>query len=451
MTFTAQAIAAATGGALRGGGAPPPQEPGGVVTDSRVVGPADWFVALVGETHDAHAFLGDVARRGCAGVVATHVPEGWALPWVEVGDTLVALQDLGRAVRAGFDGPVVGITGSAGKTTTRVMVAELLAALGPVHATRGNLNNHVGVPLTLLAYTPPAASMVLEMGMNHRGEIAVLQDIGRPTVRLVTNVGPAHVEGCGSLEGVAAAKQELFDGARPGDVCCVNLDDPFISAMPLPAGARRLTWGRHPESTVRLVSASVDGAALTTELHVRTPDGDVRATLPVPGLHLAQNATGAIAVAHALGVPVTTMADALGRYAPEGMRNRVVHLGGHRVIDDAYNANPTSMEAALRLLATLPGPRVAVLGDMLELGAVEEPAHREVLACAVSLGLDAVHVTGPRMAIAARAFAGVQVHADPETLADALLPSLAPSTAILVKGSRGARMERVTDRLRGAT
>lgn len=209
-------------------------------------------------------------------------------------------------------------------------------------------------------------------------------------------------------------------------------------------------WGRHPDATVRLVDAEVDGVALTTRLHVRTPDGDVRATLPVPGLHLAHNATAAIAIAHTLGVPVETMGPALARYAPEGMRNRVTLLGGHRVIDDAYNANPTSMDAALRLLASLPGPRVAVLGDMLELGAVEAESHREVLACAVSLGLDAVHVAGPRMTAAADAFPDVRAHADPEALADALLPSLAPSTAILVKGSRGARMERVTDRLRGA-
>jgi UDP-N-acetylmuramoyl-tripeptide--D-alanyl-D-alanine ligase len=175
-------------------------------------------------------------------------------------DTLVALQDLGRAVRRTFTGPVVGITGSAGKTTTRVLVMEVLAALGRVHATRGNLNNHVGVPLTLLALEEPsaAAALVLEMGMNHLGEIALLQDVGAPTIRLVTNVGAGHVEGCGSIEGVAAAKQELFDGARAGDVLVVNLDDPRVAAMPLPAGTRRLTYGRHADAEVRLVAVDSD-------------------------------------------------------------------------------------------------------------------------------------------------------------------------------------------------
>jgi UDP-N-acetylmuramoyl-tripeptide--D-alanyl-D-alanine ligase len=409
-------------------------------------------VALVGEKHDAHDFLGQVAAAGCDYVVATRVPQGWTGTWVEVPDTLVALQDLGRAVRRAFVGPVVGITGSAGKTTTRVLVMEVLAALGRVHGTRGNLNNHVGVPLTLLALeeSPPAAALVLEMGMNHRGEIAVLQDIGAPTIRLVTNVGAAHVEGCGSIEGVALAKQEIFDGARAGDVCVVNLDDPRVAAMPLPAGVRRVTYGRHPDADARLVEVRVDAEALVTHLRVITREGVVESTLAVPGEHLAHNACAAVAVGLAAGVPLATMGASLARYAPEGMRNRVERIGGLRVIDDAYNANPTSMEAALRLLASLPPPRVAVLGDMFELGSVEAESHVAVLALARALPLDAVHVTGARMCRAAAAVPGVHAHEDAEALAGALADSIAPSTAVLVKGSRGARMERVTALLREA-
>jgi UDP-N-acetylmuramoyl-tripeptide--D-alanyl-D-alanine ligase len=463
MKFTPEQIASATGGALhdmgRGAHAAPRNAPGAspalqIVTDSRKAGPETCFVALVGERFDAHDFVAQVAQAGAALVVTSRPPEGCAVPCVEVPDTLVALQDLGRAVRRAFSGPVVGITGSAGKTTTRVLVVEVLRALGPVHHTQGNLNNHVGVPLTLLAYddTLPAAAMVLEMGMNHLGEIAVLQDIGAPTIRLVTNVGEAHVEGCGSIEGVARAKQEMFDGARPGDVCIVNLDNAFVAAMPLPAGARRLTYGVHPDADVRMVEARIDGEALTTHLVLDVAGTRVTAMLAVPGLHIAHNAAAAAAVALAAGVPLGSLGEALSRYAPEGMRNRVEHLHGLRVIDDAYNANPTSMEAALRLLAALPGPRVAVLGDMLELGAAEADAHRAVLSLAVSLGLEGVHVTGPRMTAAARDLDGhLIVHADVDALADALLPHLAPASALLVKGSRGARMERVTARLRGGT
>ena len=450
MTFTPRAIAAATGGVLHAALADTALRIG---TDSRVAGPGTCFVALVGERFDAHDFLAQVAAAGTDLVVATRVTDGWNRPWVQVADTLVALQDLARAVRRSFHGPVVGITGSAGKTSTRVMVADVLRALGTVHHTQGNLNNHVGVPLTLLAYAPgstPAASMVLEMGMNHLGEIAVLQDIGAPTVRLITNVGAAHVEGCGSLEGVARAKQELFDGARPGEVCVVNLDDARVAAMPLPRGVRRLGYGSAAQADVRLLSARIDGDTLQTHLVLDVTGARVEATLAVPGLHLAQNAAAACAVGLACGVPVATMADSLARFAPEGMRNRVERLAGHRVIDDAYNANPTSMEAALRMLAALPGPRVAVLGDMLELGTAEADAHREVLALAASLGIE-THVTGSRMATAAAHVPKIRVHADADALADTLLPTLAPSTALLVKGSRGARMERVTARLRGGS
>lgn len=447
MNFDLEAAAQATGGLAHGATAGRSH----IVTDSRTAGPGTAFVALVGEKHDAHDFLQQVAAAGVDFVVASRVPAGWSLPWVEVPDTLIALHDLGRAVRRAFAGPVVGITGSAGKTTTRVMIAEVLTALGRVHATRGNLNNHVGVPLTLLALEdePPAAALVLEMGMNHRGEIAVLQDIGAPTIRLVTNVGAGHVEGCGSIEGVAAAKQEMFDGARTGDVCIVNLDDPRVAAMPLPPGVGRVTYGRHPDADVRLAEARVDADALTTIFRVETQDGTVMGTLSAPGEHLALNACAAVAVGLAAGVPWAGMGASLARFQPEGMRNRVERIGSLRLIDDAYNANPTSMEAGLRLLAALPAPRVAALGDMLELGSVEAASHVAVLELARSLPIDAVHVTGPRMGLAAASVPGVRVHADAAALADALAETLSPSTAVLVKGSRGARMERVTDRLRG--
>lgn len=444
MIFDAATIAAATRGErLHDGPAGP------VGTDSRRVAPGSWFVALSGDKFDGHDFLGVVAASGAAGaLVSREAPAGWTAGLVRVPDTLVGLQDLARYARDQFDGPVVGITGSAGKTSTRVMVVEVLRALGAVHHTQGNLNNHIGLPLTLCATPPDADVVVVELGMNHLGEIALLQGIARPTVRLVTNVGAAHVEGCGSLDGVARAKQELFDGAAPGDVVCVNIDDPRIAAMPLPPDVRVVTYGAAEGAMVRLTDVAVDGERLQTRLRIETPDGTVRATLEVPGAHLAINAAAAAAVAWALRVPVHGIGPALSRFQPEGMRNRVEDIGGIAVLDDAYNANPVSMVAALRTLASLRGRRVAVLGDMLELGGEEASAHAGVLAEARALGIDAVWVTGPRMAAAAPA--DVRVFPDAEALADALGAELRPGDALLVKGSRGARMERVVERLRAA-
>ena len=446
MIFDAARIARATHGSLVAEGAAGP-----VTTDSRRVAPGSWFVALPGDRFDGHDFLPMVAAAGAAGaVVSREAPEGWSRGLVRVADTLVALQDLARSVRAEFRGPVVGITGSAGKTSTRVMVVEVLRALGRVHHTEGNLNNHIGLPLTLCALPPDADAVVLEMGMNHLREIALLQEIGAPNVRLVTNVGAAHVEGCGSIDGVARAKQEIFDGAREGDICCINLDDPRISGMPLPDDVHVVTYGSTAEATIRLTDVAVDGDRLQTRLRIETPDGAVRATLDVPGAHLAINAAAATAVAWALRVPKDTIGPALSRFQPEGMRNRVEHLGGVAILDDAYHANPISMVAALRTLAGLRGRHFAVLGDMLELGVEEQAAHAEVLSAAIDAGIDEIWVTGPRMTLAAERFDGVRVFPDADALAEALVPELHEGDSLLVKGSRGARMERVVERLRAA-
>ena len=447
MMFDARSIAIATGGRIVHEGASGP-----IGTDSRRVAGGSWFVALTGDRFDGHDYLPHAAAAGCAGAVVSREPAGWTRGLVVVDNTLVALQDLGRAARSRFHGPTVAITGSAGKTSTRVMVVDVLASLGKVHHTHGNLNNHIGVPLTLVATPLDADALVLEMGMNHPGEIMLLQDIGSPTVRLVTNVGAAHVEGCGSIVGVARAKQELFDGAREGDVVCVNVDDPFVAAMPIPAGTRVITYGRAPHASVRLTDVVVDGVRLQTRLRIETPEGSVLATLAVPGAHLAVNAAAATAVAFALRVPLEAVGPALSRFEPDGMRNRVERIGGAAVLDDAYNANPTSMMAGLATLSSLPGRRVAVLGDMLELGSAEVEAHAQVLDSALAAGIEWVLVTGARMARAAEERPGVRVFADVDAISDALIGELriGEGDALLVKGSRGAKMERVVERLRAA-
>ncbi len=445
MRFDGVTIAAATAGRLlREGPA------GRVHTDTRSIEPGDWFLALRGDRFDGHAFLATAHAAGAVGCIVDEaharsldVPgdcfEGGV---VVVQDTTRAYQDLGHYARRQFAGPVVGLSGSSGKTTTRSFIALALSPLGKVHQTVGNLNNHLGVPMTLLAAPDDAVAQVVEMGTSSPGEIEVLARIAEPDVRLLVNVGPAHLEELGGLEGVAVEKGALFRTARPGDVVVVNLDDPFLAPMALPEGARRVTWGKGGD--VELVEAGVDPETLSTVATFRTPTGTFTATIPAPGAHIAHNAAGAVAVAWALGVDPAEAVAALEGYEPVGMRLRAQVLpGGVRALNDAYNANPASMAASLKLLASLSGRRVAVMGDMLELGPEEARFHREVVQLACSLDLDGVVLVGPRMQAAADACRGALAFATPEAAVEPVRALLQPGDRVLFKGSRGARVERV--------
>ncbi len=449
MILDPHAMAHATGGVLVRAG---PAGPVGI--DSRKIGPAQWFLALAGERFDGHDFLPQVAQAGCAGAIAERVPDDWSAGFIAVPNGERALQDIARACRSLHDGPVVGITGSAGKTTTRAMVALVAEARGAVHQTAGNFNNHIGLPLTLLAAPTDAAVWVIEMGMNHLGEIAFLQEIARPTIRLITNVGAAHVEGTGSLDGVARAKGELFDGARPDDVCCVNTDDPRVAALPLPEGVRVLRFGRGDGADARLISARIDPTDLSTRFAISTAGGMIEGRITSPGLHLALNACAAVCVGLALEIPAAEMGARLSAYAPVGMRMRLEDgPRGLRIINDAYNANPLSCAASLRALASVTGARrVALLGDMLELGEAELDGHREVLRLARSLELDLLGLAGPRYAaaVAAEGLAAgpdLALATDAAALAADVTDRLRPADLVLLKGSRGLRMERVLDNL----
>ena len=450
--FDADSLARATGGTVV---RPGPSGP--VWTDTRTLPAGAWFVALRGARFDAHEFLDAARERGVAGAVVDQDVPGWPLGLVRVADTTRALQDLGRAARAQFGGRVVGITGSAGKTTTRAFTALACQPLGAVHQTVGNLNNHLGVPLTLLACPPDAAVAVVEMGTSAPGEIGLLADLATPDVRLIVNVGAAHLEELGGLDGVAVEKGALFRSARPGDVVCVNVDDARVAAVPVPAGVRRITFGATQGADIQLVSAVLDPATLSTACRFATPAGVFDVRLPAPGAHLALNAAGALAVAYALGAPLAASAAALAAYEPVGMRLRAEPLvHGATALNDAYNANPTSTAASLRLLASLSGRRAAVLGDMLELGPEEGAFHDEIVALARDLALDLVVLVGPRMAAAAAACPGAWVSPDGErvgahALADALREWLQPGDRVLFKGSRGARVERVLDAVRGTS
>lgn len=446
--FDASEIAAATSGTVVA------DAPAGTIcTDTRAVTAGCWFVALRGERFDAHDFLQKARDAGAGGAVVDRDVPGWDRGLVRVPDTLAAIQDLGRAARARIGHPVVGLTGSAGKTTTRAFVACALAPLGRIHQTVGNLNNHLGVPFTLLATPEDAAASVVELGTSGPGEIELLSEISQPDVRLIVNVGAAHLEELGGLDGVAFEKGSLFRMARPGDTVCVNVDDPRIVSIPVPAGVRVIRYGLGEDADIRLVSAALDADTLSTDAIYESSQGAVRVRIPAPGAHLAHNAAGALAVAFALGVPLADAAAGLAGYEPVGMRMRAEPLpNGATALNDAYNANPTSVEASLRLLASLPGRRAAVLGDMLELGTEEERLHREVAALAGELGLDLVVLVGPRMAAAADACPGALVIPDADhapALGENLRAWLRPGDRMLFKGSRGARVERILQSVRG--
>jgi UDP-N-acetylmuramoyl-tripeptide--D-alanyl-D-alanine ligase len=430
----------------------------GLSTDTRSLLPGEIFVPLRGPHFDGHQFL-EAARR--AGATAAMVERsarlkaelGAALPRLEVDDTLEALGRTAHGHRERFDLPVVAVTGSVGKTSTKDLCAAALSPLGSVHRTEGNRNNHVGVPLTLLGIDSSHRAAVIEMGMNHEGEIGRLAALAAPGVGLVTNVAAVHLEQLGSLDAVARAKGELYRALPPDGVAVANADDPLVVAQARSSGRRTVTFGQGP-SDVRLVELlRQDLSGLTCRLDVRGEAIEV--SLALIGSHQALNAAAAIAAALACGVPGSESADALSSVRAGAHRMELVSLPGSALLlDDCYNASPRSMEAALETVRRLGvGRRLgAVLGDMLELGPEEAALHREVGTRA--RGLDYLLAFGPRstaLAEGARA-AGVAVVEHTESFEQALAwvqARLGPKDLLLVKGSRGMALERFRDALGG--
>lgn len=451
--FGAAELARATGGSVLAAPKAPHALRGTVLTDTRVDLGGAWFLAIAGDRFDGHRYLDAAAERGAIGAVVSRIPEGfdlqaWGRGLVLVDDTLAAMADLGRAVARCVHRPIVGITGSSGKTTTRALTACALSGGGlQVHQTVGNLNNHLGVPMTLLATPAEAEVLVVEMGTSGPGEIEHLAKIGLPTHRVIVNVGPAHLLELGGLDGVAVEKGALFGTARPGDVLLVNLDDPRVADWVVrhPGGSSVMTWGQHPDADIRLGSVQLDAEALTTTVLWRVAGHPtiVRAVLPAFGLHFATNATAALATAVGLGLDPDACAEGLETYEPVGMRQRMERVeGGALALNDAYNANPASVRTALDTLAAMGGLGIAALGDMLELGEHEHSLHREVLEHATGLGLARILVVGPAMRRAAVGL-DVEVFDDPTLAGEALRGHLTPEHRLLVKGSRGMAMERI--------
>jgi len=422
-----------------------------VVTDSRAVVPGDLFVALVGERHDGHRHIDEAMARGAVGALVSHAVDPH-LPQILVSDTLQGLQQYARAWAEDLEVPVVGVTGSNGKTTTKQLMAAMFEARGPVLATQGNLNNHIGVPLTLCRLRRMHATAVIEMGANHPGEIALLAQLAQPTVGVVTQAGDAHLEGFGSREGVARAKGEMFSAvARTGGTAVINADDPYAPLWrDLAAGATILRFGTSSLADVR--ATAIEPHDHGSRFQLTTPEGSASVDLPLPGRHNVLNALAAAAAGHALGLPAITIAAGLGLVRPPEGRLSLKHaLNGATVIDDSYNANPTSMVAGLELLAARGGRRIAVLGSMGELGPGAPALHRLVGNQARALGLDGLFVTGPMATEYAAGWGkGAQVFPDMEALLAHLTMVTDQSTSVLVKGSRSARMELIVAGLCGS-
>jgi UDP-N-acetylmuramoyl-tripeptide--D-alanyl-D-alanine ligase len=439
-----------------------------VSTDSRTVRAGDLFVCLPGPTFDGHDFARAVADAGAAGIVcdkgkATGVREAIAgaatTPVVlEVLDTLQALGDLAAWTREGFAGPLVGVTGSNGKTTTKEMLrAIFLAHVGEGHvlATQGNLNNLIGVPLTLFGLSPDHQAAIIEMGMNVPGEIARLTEIARPTVGLITCVAEAHLEGLGSIEGVARAKGELFEGLPRDAVAVVNADDANVvrEARRFPFPGRRLSFGKAGEITASQIRCDrIDASSFT----ISFAGLEARVDLPLGGRHNVQNALGAAAAALAAGVPLETIGRGLSAMKPPPMRMSVEALpGGVTLVNDAYNANPGSLAAALQTLGGLDARRIVVVGDMLELGPRSAELHERVgrQAAAIDPLLVCAFGSFAKDVAAGAAAAGldasrIRVCARHEDAAAEVARVWLPGDAVLVKGSRGSAMEKVVDALR---
>ncbi|MCL2829707.1 MAG: UDP-N-acetylmuramoyl-tripeptide--D-alanyl-D-alanine ligase [Betaproteobacteria bacterium] len=434
--------------------------PTAISTDTRQIGAGALFVALSGEHFDAHEFVAAAFARGAVAAIVAESAiarvekslsgqfPNRALPLVAVDDTRVALGALAAFWRARFSLPLIALTGSNGKTTTKEMIAAILrAAYGEaaVLATGGNFNNEIGLPLTLLRLHAGHRAAVIEMGMSHPGEIARLTGIARPTVALVTNVQRAHLEGMGTLAAIAEEKGAIYDGLTEDGIAVINGDDPNAWLWRMQNAGRRVI--RYATAFAADVAGRIKSHGLETRLSINAKEGESVVTLAVPGQHNARNALAAAAATLAAGVPFSAVMEGLNGY--RGIKGRLQKrdgINGALLLDDSYNANPDSVRAGIDVLAAASGKRVLVFGDMGETGSDAERFHEEIGIYAKKSGVDLMLTLGEMSAVAARAFGEhARSYEHPEALTADLRPLLDRRTTVLVKGSRFMRMERIAD------
>ncbi|MFP6654777.1 MAG: UDP-N-acetylmuramoyl-tripeptide--D-alanyl-D-alanine ligase [Myxococcota bacterium] len=433
------------------------------VIDSREISGDSLFVAIVGPNHDAHQFVDSVLEKGAAGVLISSNGHGLALDKgdgfvIRVEDTTAALAELARGHRQSFHGPLIGITGSNGKTTTKELCAGILTRVGPTLATRGNLNNHFGVPLTLLRRSESIAYAVIEMGMNHRFEIASLASIAQPTIGVLTNLGSAHIEFLGSREAIAEEKGDLLAALPAHGTAVIGRDDPIAYAQAKRTTASVLSYGRKAAADLRASEIHADNDG-TFRFLLESPYG--RDQIRVPGLAetIVENALAAAGGAFAAGASFEAVALGLANHCgvPGRMQPRKI-ADDILLIDDSYNANPQSMKSALETLARLEtkGQRLAVLGEMGELGNERQSGHREAGVLAGSLALDGLYLLGASaIEVAEGALESglpenrIHIENDHDALILKLREDMTTGDRILIKGSRASRMERIVEALEG--
>ncbi|QIB49653.1 UDP-N-acetylmuramoyl-tripeptide--D-alanyl-D-alanine ligase [Pseudomonas sp. OIL-1] len=416
-----------------------------VAFDSRAIQPGGLFVALAGTRTNGHDHLADARARGATCAMVEYLVED-PLPQLLVHDSLRALGQLAGLARAAYSGPLVAITGSSGKTTVKEMVAAILRPLGSVLATQGNLNNEIGVPMTLLGLSNEHRYAVIEMGAAARGDIAYSMEIAKPTVSVLTNAGNAHVGRFGSLDNIAKAKSEIFSCLSTKGKAVINLDSPWFEDWYQLLGKRKsyVFSLKNPTAEVRAESIKLDDRGCPGFLLV-TPKGEVNVQLNLLGQHNVANALAATGAALALDVELEYIQRGLASVQP--MQGRAASRQGRQgsvIIDDSYNASPASVKAAIDLLACFDGRRILVLGDMAELGEWESDCHQEIGEHARQQGLDGLYAVGRLSALAANRFGeGAQQFASKSELVEALKAQLGPDVRVLVKGSRSAGMEEV--------
>jgi UDP-N-acetylmuramoyl-tripeptide--D-alanyl-D-alanine ligase len=442
-------IAVATGGGVWG-----PEETmvTRVGTDSRNSAPGELFVALRGDRFDGHQFIDAARQRGAAAALVETVSSEWRdFPQIQVGDTLQALQQLAAAYRSELSLRVVGITGSNGKTSTKEMVAAVLGEKYAVTKTIGNLNNHIGVPLSILRADNSHQVAIWEFGMNHVGELVPLVDMAKPGYGIITNIGVAHIEFLGSREAIAREKAVLAERIPSTGIVVLNADDEFSERISARCSARTIKTGVEQGAIqARQIIHHVDGE----EFLLADEGGEVSAFLPIPGEHMVKNAVQAVAIGRTFGLSLAQCAEGLAKTSLPGGRFRIERLGQVLVINDAYNANPDSVIAALRTVARLPlkGRRIAALGYMGELGEQSLSSHERVGSAAAENGFDFLIAVGERAKpIASASFkAGLdrtRTVATQREAADALAEFLEPGDLLLVKGSRSAAMDGIIEQL----
>ncbi len=409
--------------------------------DTRTLAPGDVFFALRGPEHDGHDHVAAAFAKGAAGAVVEHTVDAAGPQWI-VDDCLTALQNVAREARVAWGGQVIGVTGSAGKTTTKDAIAHLLGVVLPVGKTVGNFNNHFGLPLSILRLPDTCRAAVLEMGMNHAGEIRALAAIAKPDIGVVTNVGYAHIEFFGSIDGIAAAKRELIESLPAHGTAVLNADDPLVAAMATVHHGPVITFGTQPGADIEAqqIEMTADGARF------RCCGTTVETSLT--GMHGVRNTLAGIAVAHAYGIPVGRLVDA-ARTIPAGkMRGERSQVNGITVINDTYNSNPDALRSMLDVLSQVDAARrIAVLGEMLELGDASNDLHRASGRHAAEKKIDiVVGIRGNARAIieeAARSGVPQTYFFDDALSAGEAVAQMArPGDAILFKGSRGVQVER---------